>query len=166
MNVKTLMTAVLGLGLVWATGCGKSDPTTAPKAEEKKDKDKGKGDDHGHGTGPHEGVVFDFGGGKYHGEFKPSHTNKDATVWILGADEKTPAPIKADKLKLVVSNTNPKITIDLLPTDADKDGKASTFTGKDPGFGVEMEYKGTVAFVIDKKQYSGDFEEKPEPKKK
>ena len=97
MNVKTMMAAVLGLGLVWATGCGKTDPTAPPKAEEKKDKK----DDHGHGNGPHEGVVFDFGGGKYHGEFKPSHTKKDATVWILGADEKTPAPIKAEKLQLV-----------------------------------------------------------------
>ncbi len=168
MNGKTMMAAVLGLGLVWATGCGKSDPTTAPKADDDKDKKdkKVKKDDHGHGTGPHEGVVFDFSGGKWHGEFKPSHTNKDATVWILGADEKTPAPIKVEKLRLVVSNTNPKITIDLLPVDADKDGKASTFTGKDPGFGVEMEYKGTVFFTLDGKQSSGDFEEKPEPKKK
>lgn len=158
MKCKTLMVAVLGLVLVWATGCGKTDPTT-PKQEPKKD------EDHGHGTGSHEGVVFDFGGGKYHGEFKPSHSKKDATVWILGADEKSPARIKADKLRLVVSNTNPKIEIDLVPTDADKDGKASTFTGKDNGFGVEMEYKGTVTFTADGKQYSGDFEEKPEPKK-
>ncbi len=158
MNGKALMAAVLGLGLIWATGCdGKKD---APKPDDKK-----KDEDHGHGTGPHEGVVFDFGGGKYHGEFKPSHSKKDATVWILGADEKSPARIKADKLRLVVSNTSPKIEIDLIPTDADKDGKASTFTGKDDGFGVEMEYKGTVTFTLDGKQYSGDFEEKPEPKK-
>lgn len=158
MKSKTLAAVLLGLGLVWATGCGKSDPTT-PKQEPKKE-------DHGHGTGPHEGVVFDFGGGKYHGEFKPSHKDKNATVWILGADEKTPARVKPDKLRLIVSNTNPKIEIDLLPTDADKDGTASTFTGKDNGFAVEMEYKGTVTVTLDGKQYSGDFEEKPEPKKK
>ena len=161
MNWKMLTEAVLGLGLVWATGCGKPDPTPPAKVDDKKDKK----DDHGHGTGPHEGVVFDFGGGKYHGEFKPSHSKKDATVWILGADEKTPARIKTDKLRLVVSNTNPKIEIELLPTDSDKDGKASAFSGKDNGFGVEMEYKGTVTFTADGKQYSGDFEEKPEPKK-
>lgn len=158
MNWKMLTAAVLGLGLIWATGCGKTDPTT-PKQEPKKD------EDHAHGNGPHGGVVFDFGGGKYHGEFKPSHPDKNATVWILGADEKTAMLIKAEKLKLVVSNTNPKIEIELLPTDKDKDGKASTFTGKDNGFAVEMEYKGTVTFTIDGKQFSGDFEEKPEPKK-
>ncbi len=159
MNWKTLATVVLGLGLIWATGCDNKKDATTPKPDPKKD------EDHAHGNGPHGGVVFDFGGGKYHGEFKPSHPDKNATVWILGADEKTAAPIKAEKLKLVVSNTTPKIEIELLPTDKDKDGKASTFTGKDNGFGVEMEYKGTVTFTIDGKQYSGDFEEKPEPKK-
>jgi hypothetical protein len=122
MTWKTLAVAVLGPGLVWASGCG--GKTDTPKADDKKDKGK----DEDHGAGPHKGVVFDFGGGKWHGEFQPDHKAKSATVWILGADEKTPAPIKAEKLKLVVSNTNPKIEIDLLPTD--KDGKASTFTGK------------------------------------
>ncbi len=160
MSGKTLTAAVLGLGLVWATGCGKADPTTA-KAEEKKDKDKG---DHPHGNGPHGGVVFDCGGGKYHAEFKPSHADKSATVWILGADEKTAAPIKVEKLRLVVSNTSPKIEIDLTPADKGADGAASTFTGKDDGFGVEMEYKGTLTFTADGKRYSGDFEEKPEKK--
>ena len=166
MSGKTLMAAVLGLGLVWATGCGKSDPTTPAKADEKKDKkDAGGKDDHGHGNGPHGGVVFDFGGGKYHGEFKPSHPDKNATLWILGSDEKTAAPDKVEKVRLVVSNTTPKIEIDLMPSDKNADGAASTFVGKDPGFGVEMEYKGTVTFTLNGKQYSGDFEEKPEPKK-
>ena len=163
MNVKTLMTAVLGLGLIWATGCGKTDPTVPAKADEKKDTG-GKGEQDDHGPGPHGGVVFDIGGGKWHGEFKPDHGKKSVTVWILGADEKTATPIKADKLRLVVSNTKPKIEIDLTPTDSEN-GTASTFTGKDNGFGVEMEYKGTVTFTVDGKQYSGDFEEKPEPKK-
>ena len=155
MNWKMLTAAVLGLGLVWATGCDKkAEPT---KADPKKD------DEHAHGSGPHGGVVIELG--KYHGEFKPDHAKMEATVWILDGDAKIALPIKADKLRLVVSNTNPKIEIDLLPTDRDKDGKASTFTGKDNGFGVEMEYKGTVFFTLDGKQYSGDFEEKPEPKK-
>lgn len=157
MNWKMLTAAVLGLGLIWATGCDKkAEPTKAdPKKEE----------EHAHGTGPHGGVVFDFGGGKYHGEFKPDHGKKNATVWILGADEKTFAPIKAEKLKLIVSNTNPKIEIDLTPTDKSADGAASAFVGTNDGFGVEMEYKGIVTFSLGGKQFSGDFEEKPEPKK-
>ena len=155
MNGKMLMAAVLGLGLVWATGCDKkAEPT---KADSKKE------EEHAHGTGPHGGVIFDLG--KYHAEFKPDHGKKEATIWILGIDEKTAVRIKADKVRLVVSNATPKIEIDLLPTDRAADGTASAFTGTSDGFGVEMEYKGTVSFTVDGKPYSGDFEEKAEPKK-
>ena len=90
---------------------------------------------------------------------------KEATVWILGMDEKTAARVKADKLRLVVSNTTPKIEIDLLPADKDASGTASAFTGTSDGFGVEMEYKGTVTVTVDGKTYSRDFAEKAEPKK-
>jgi len=160
MTAKTLAATILGFGLVWATGCDKAAaPTRA--AEEKKPKEDKHGD-HDHGAGPHGGVIFDCG--KWHAEFKPNHEKKEATVWILGMDEKTPAPIKAEKLRLVVSNANPKIEIDLLPTEKGADGSAHTFTGKHDGFGVEMEYKGTLSFQIGDKPYSGDFEEEPEKK--
>src|SRR4051794_3132683 len=139
MTWKTMAAAVLGLGLVWATGCeGKKD---APKPDDKKPADDGHDHD---GPGPHGGTIIEFD--KYHGEFKPDHGKKEATVWILKGDAKTAAPIKTDKLRLIVSNTNPKIEIDLLPTDKAADGSASTFTGKHDGFGKEMEYKGTVTF--------------------
>jgi hypothetical protein len=47
MNAKTLAAVVLGLGLIWATGCGEKDDP-APKADDKKNKDE----DHPHGTEP------------------------------------------------------------------------------------------------------------------
>ena len=155
MNWKTLLVAVLGLGLIGTPGCDDKKPAKRDQS--------GQGEEHAHGTGPHGGLIFDLG--KYHAEFKPDHAKKEVTIWILGVDEKTPARIKADKLRLVVSNTTPKIEIDLLPTDTDANGTASVFTGKDGGFGVEMEYKGTVTVTVDGKPYSGDFEEKAEPKK-
>src|SRR5262245_25544434 len=109
MTWKTLAAIALGLGLALAAGCDKKND---------KGGDKGGGKDgHEHGNGPHGGVVFDFGGGAYHGEFKPNHKEKSATVWILGADEKSLTPVKADRLRLVVSNTTPKIEIDLTPID-------------------------------------------------
>jgi hypothetical protein len=153
MNAKTLAAALIGLGLIWATGCGGKQNPTKPATEE---------DDHNHGAGPHGGVIIEFG--KYHAEFKPDHAKKEATVWLLKGDAKTPLRAKTDKLRLVVTNTNPKIEIDLLPTDA-ADGTASEFKGTHEGFGKEMEYKGTVSAQIDGKPFSGDFEEKPEPKK-
>ena len=155
MNWKTLAAAVLGLGLIGATGCDSAAPTKAKKDAE------GAHDDHG--PGPHGGLILELG--KYHGEFKPDHAKKEVTVWILGGDVITPARIKADKVRLVVTNTTPKIEMDLLPADKDANGTASVFVGKNDGFGVEMEYKGTVAVTIDGKPYHDDFEEKPEKKK-
>ena len=155
MYWKTLSATVLGLGLIWATGCDN-------KKESAKDDPK-KEEHEAHGAGPHGGVILEFG--KYHGEFTADHAKKEATVWILGGDAKTPARIKADKVRLVVSNTTPKIEIDLLPADKDANGTASVYTGKNDGFGVEMEYKGVVTVVIDGKPQSDDFEEKPEKKK-
>jgi hypothetical protein len=158
MTWKTFTAVVLGAGLTGAAGCdAKKEESAAPP-------DKKKNEGHAHGTGPHGGVVFDIAGGKYHGEFKPDHVKKEATVWILGLDEQTPTPVKADTIRLVVSNTNPKIEIDLLPTDKGADGSASTFTGKHDGFGVEMEYKGTISFTVGSKPHSGDFEEPPAKK--
>lgn len=167
MNWKTLAAFVLGLGLIWSAGCGNKPEPTKPEEKKEKEKEKTHGDDEDHAPGPHGGLVFHIANGKWHGELKVDHAKKTATLWILGDDEKTSAPIKTDKVRLVVSSPAPKIEVDLLPTDADKDGKASAFTGSNDGFAAEKEYKGTISFTLDKdkKPYYGDFEVKNEPKK-
>jgi hypothetical protein len=152
---NALVALAFGWGALFLTGCG--DKKDAPKPGEKKDDDE-----HNHGSGPHGGVILEFG--KLHGEFKPDHTKKTATVWILGGDAKKSARAKADKLRLTITNTDPKIEIDLLPVDA-ADGTASEFAGTHDGLAKEMEYKGTVSGTINGKPYSADFEEKAEPKK-
>jgi len=159
MMLRTLTAVVFALGLFWSVGCDAKKE--APKADDKKEKEKEE-DDHSHGAGPHGGVILELG--KFHGEFKPDHAKKEATVWILKGDAVTPARVKAEKLRLVISNTDPKIAIDLLPAD-EADGTASVFVGKHDGFAKEMEYKGTVSGTINGKNYSYDFEEKPEAKK-
>jgi hypothetical protein len=50
---------------------------------------------HVHGTGPHGGTIADWGGGKMHIEFTVNHDKQEATVYILGKDEKTATPIAA-----------------------------------------------------------------------
>src|SRR5206468_4190603 len=62
---------------------------------------------HGHGAGPHEGTLADWGGGKFHIEFNVDHDQQEATVYVLGSDEKTPAPIKATDGKLLLTITEP-----------------------------------------------------------
>lgn len=156
MTRKTVTAIVLGLGLVWSSGCGgkKDGPTTGKPGEDTHDHD---------GPGPHGGLIIEFG--KYHAEFKPDHAKKEATVWLLKGDAKTAARVKVDKLRLVVKNTDPKIDVELLPTDADADGTASVFVGKHDGFAVEKEYQGTLSAKIDGKPVSEDFKEEPEKKK-
>jgi hypothetical protein len=155
MTRRTVTAIVLGLGLIWSSGCGgkKDAPNNGKPAD----------DDHDHGPGPHGGVIIEFG--KYHAEFKPDHAKKEATVWLLKGDAKTPARLKVDKLHLVVTNMDPKIDIELLPTDAADDGTASVFVGRHDGFGVEKEFQGTVSGKIDGKPHTGDFKEEPEKKK-
>lgn len=152
--IRHALAAVLfGFGLLALNGC-----------EPKKDapKDAHKDDDHEHGDGPHGGVILELG--KFHGEFKPDHAKKTATVWILdGRRAKDAVKVKADKLTLVIKNTDPQITIDLMPVDA-ADGSASEFVGTHDGLAKEMEYKGTVSGVINGKPVNADFEEKPAKK--
>jgi hypothetical protein len=157
---------VLGLMLVaLLVGCSGST-TTGNKPE---GKNKVKSTDHEHGDGPHGGVIFDLG--KYHAEFKPDHGKKEATIWILGADEKTPVPIAIDKLEVSIDEVKAKslaaFTVELKaqPLEGEKDGKSSRFVGQHDGFAVETEYSGNASAVIDGKPSSGKFKEEPEEKK-
>lgn len=158
--MKWQIMALLFLGGSWlaVAGCSRPPESTRPPASQPAEDD----DDHEHGEGPHGGTIFDFG--KYHGEFKPDHGKKEATVWLFGVDQKTPVRVQAEKLRVIVTNTEPPIEVDLLPADKDADGKAHAFTGRHEGFAKEMEYKGTVTGVVDGKPYSGEFEEKPAKK--
>lgn len=156
---RVTFAAVLGASLGLATGGGGDKPPPKPTVEHEKEKGE-----HDHGAGPHGGTVIELGSGKYHGEFTADHGKKEVTVYLLKEDVKTPARFKTDKIHLVVTNTTPKIELDLLPTDAGPDGKASTFRGTHEGFGTEMEYKGSVQFVADGKPYAEDFAEEPEKK--
>jgi len=166
-SIRTFAGALMALAaLTLALGCGPRDGTS-------------KGDttastEHGaHGAGPHGGAVADWGGGKYHVEFKPDHDKKEATVWILGRDEKTPAPIKAKDGQISASITGLKtkdsfeMVLKADPQKGDPEGKASRFTGNHEKLGVEQEFAGTIIGVVDGTPYNGDFKEEPEkPAKK
>ncbi|TWU04585.1 hypothetical protein [Stieleria varia] len=113
----------------------------------------------GHGTGPHDGTVADWGGGKYHVEFTVDHDKQEGTVYILGADEKSPVPIDAESIDLSISDPVMQVTLMASPQDGDPEGKASRFVGNHEKLGVVQEYAGTIAGVIDGTPYSGDFKE-------
>lgn len=116
------------------------------------------GHSHGHGAGPHDGAVADWGGGKYHVEFTVDHEKKEATVYVLGSDEKTPAPVKADRLLLSIEQ--PAFQVELLPSplEGETDG-ASRYVGTHDSLGVVQEFTGTISGEVEGTPYAGEFAE-------
>lgn len=161
--VKNLMLA-LALGtFISAVGCEQPKPSsssTAAGGDHGHDHPHGEaGHSHGHGAGPHEGTLADWGGGKYHVEFTVDHDKKEATIYILGGDEKTPAPIKTHKVLLSIKQPVFQVELAAKPLDGETDGKASRFVGTHDSLGVVQEFAGTISSEIEGTPYAGDFAE-------
>lgn len=162
-HIATATSLATMAALTFVSGCDNSAPPATP-APAVTPQPADKADEHkhaAHGSGPHEGAVADWGGGKYHVEFTVDHDKQEATVYVLGSDEKTPAPVKADKLLLSI--TDPKFQVDLIasPLDGEKDGLTSRFVGKHESLGKVQEFAGTISGEADGTPYAGDFKEEP-----
>ncbi len=154
--------------LVLAAGC---DPTTpAPVAQNNPsaatstdDHGHSHGEGHVHAAGPHDGAIGDWGGGKFHVEFTVNHDTKEATVYVLGSDEKTAAPVKTPDGKLLLTIKEPAFQVDLVasPMEGEADGKSSRYVGKHDNLGTVQEFAGTISGETDGTPYSGDFKEEP-----
>src|SRR5262249_552953 len=102
--------------------------------------------------------------GKYHVEFTVNHEKQEATVYVLGGNARTPAPIKADRLLLKIKE--PAFEVELKPVAEAKDpeGTSSRFVGKHAKLGKEQEFEGSIEGEVGGKTYSGTFKEEPEKK--
>lgn len=162
--MKTLQTslwAVVMISMVaFVAGCG-DKPSEEPAAKNAKDEHSAEG--HSHGAGPHDGTLADWGGGKFHVEFTVNHDKREATVYILGDDEKTPATIKAEEIQLAIKDPAMQVTLKASPQEGDPEGSASRFVGNHESLGVVQEYEGTITGVVDDTPYSGNFKEEPHP---
>jgi hypothetical protein len=116
---------------------------------------------HVHGAGPHGGTLTDWGGGAYHVEFTVDHDKKEATVYILGGDEKTPAPIKATSVHLVINDPMTELDLAAKPLEGEAEGTSSRFVGTHETIGIVKEFAGTISGQIDGTPYTGDFKEEP-----
>ncbi len=170
LSITTLW--IVAAGMFAITGCKQETATTVATdaATESHDDVDGEhegehnGDahslaGHGHGAGPHDGVIADWGGGKYHVEFTVDHDKKQATAYVLGADEKTATPIDAETIDLAITDPQMLVTLKAVPQDSDPAGKSSRYVGTDENLGVVQEYAGTMTGVVDGTPYSGDFVE-------
>lgn len=135
-------------------------PAPAPAATPTGERDHSH-EGHSHGAGPHDGTLVDWGGGKYHVEFTVDHDKQQATVYVLGGDEKTPTPIQATEGKLLLTITDPAMQVELLPQplDGETDGKCSRYVGQHEKLGTVKEYAGTISGEVDGTPYAGDFKE-------
>ena len=90
---------------------------------------------------------------------------QEATLYVLGEDEKTPAPISAEKLDLHLKAPAVQVELKPQPLDGESAGKVSRFVGKHEQLGKGPKLEGTVLGVIDGKPSQGEFKEEPKPKK-
>lgn len=151
--------AILGL-LAAAAGCGERAEQPAPDNTRAPAADSDTGEEvHSHGEGPNGGEVADWGGGKYHVEFTVNHDEQEATVYVLGSDAQSQAPIETEKLLLSISD--PSFQVDLMPAplEGESDAMSSRFVGEHEKLGVVQEFAGTISGEVEGTPYAGDFQE-------
>ena len=165
MTRFALPTSLL-LTLTLVLGCGGREqpaPVKTPPASStsfKDDHSHAHGHD-GHGAGPHDGTLADWGGGKFHVEFTVDHDKQEATVYVLGDDEKTAVPIKASSILLNIKAPKFQIELTATPLDGEAEGTASRFVGKHESLGKVQEFAGSISGEVDGTPYVGDFQEEP-----
>jgi hypothetical protein len=157
---------VLAAAMLGLAGCGQ--PTTAPPAAAAKqaagndhDRDHDHAAGHVHGAGPHGGTLADWGGGKYHVEFTVDHDAKEAVVYVLGADEKTPVPVRLAEGKLLLTIREPSFQAGLVarPLAGETADAASRYAGTHDSLAVVREFAGTISGEVEGTPFAGDFEE-------
>jgi hypothetical protein len=147
--------------VLFALGCGQSPaPAPAPSSTGSSGT-PAEPEVHSHGAGPHGGALTDWGGGAYHVEFTVDHDKKEATCYIIGSDEKTPAPIKAEKIHLVINDPMTEMDLMAKPLEGEAEGTSSRFVGTHDTIGIVQEFAGTISGDVDGTPYSGDFKEEP-----
>lgn len=148
----TMLLSIAGCGQPTAPKpAAKSIPATPAKGEEAKHA--------AHGAGPHGGTIADWGGGAFHVEFTVDHDKKEAIVYVLGGDEKSPAPIKAQKIHVAINDPETEFDLSAQPLEGEAEGTSSRFVGTHDTMGIVREFAGTLSGEIEATPYTGDFQE-------
>jgi len=103
--------------------------------------------------------VADWGGGAFHVEFKVDHAKKEATVYVLGSDGKTAAPVKTTQLRLILLDPATEIELVAKPLDGEAEGSSSRFVGTHDNLGIVKEFAGTISGEVAGTPYVGEFKE-------
>lgn len=162
----TSVSLTLAAAIQFAVGCAPAPTPAPPPSTTPPATANAHGHDHphsGHGAGPHEGTLADWGGGKYHVEFTVDHDKQEATVYVLGGDEKTPAAIAAKDGKLLLTIIEPSFQVELMasPLEGEAENTASRYVGLHENLGIVREFAGSISGEVDATPYAGDFKEEP-----
>lgn len=167
MSLGNTNLVVIGALLLVSSVTGCSDNNAAKPAMQQAAVDSYTSQDrhttagHSHGAGPHGGTIIDWGGGTYHVELTVDHEKQEAIAYLLGNDEKTPAPITGEEIHLNIKSPAMEITLKAAPQDGDPEGTASRFVGNHESLVTVREYEGTIMGVVEDTPYSGNFKEEP-----
>ncbi len=152
---------VLSSAVFLSAGCGGEPAGTSPPAKPSNAATKPASQGHSHGEGPHGGTLSDWGGGAYHVEFTVDHDKKEATVYLVGSDGKSPAPIKTQTIHLVINDPMTELELKAKPLKGETEGTSSRFVGTHDTMGIVREFAGTISGEIEGTPYIGDFKEVP-----
>jgi hypothetical protein len=117
--------------------------------------------EHQHDAGPHGGAIADWGRGVYHVEFTVNHQQKQATIYVLTSDAKTPAAIPTEKIQVSIIEPLFDIELTAQPQEGDRNDRSSRFVAQHDNFGIVREFEGTIVGQIDGVPYTGEFRESP-----
>ena len=120
-------------------------------------------DDH---TGPHKGIVVEWGEEEYHPEIVVDAKAGTVTVYVYGSHDdlhkKKLKAIDSKSLTLVLKTSPAATTVKLEPAPEKDDPKGSStkFTAKHDVFTKDMKWEGTISGKVGTKPYSGDVKQK------
>lgn len=152
MTISRQLLCGLVLSVLVLSGCNTQPPNAPAKGANKPMHDHPE-------DGPHKGPLVEWGAEDYHVEFTVDHQKQEARVYVLGADAKTPSPIKVERILLTIYG--PAFQVDLKPDpqSGDPPGTASCFVGKHEKLGDDRAFSGTLSAEVNGKPYAGDFKE-------
>jgi len=150
--IRLSAVTLLAAGLTLAAGCTRPTAPTSGKQSPQ-------GHHHDHAEkGPHGGLILEWGNHELHAELVFDRAKKQATAYVWDHDLKKHVPIKAEAVKLTLTNESPPVEIMLkaAPAKGDPEGKSSKFVGTHDKLGEKAKLKGKLGW----KNYTDKFTEK------
>jgi hypothetical protein len=120
--------------------------------------------EHAHGEhGPHDGHLIELGSGKYHAEVVHDDASMLVTIYLLGEDAKTAAPIAEESLivSAVVEGKPQQFQLAAKPLEGEPEGQSSRFELTDAGLVTAIDNpdsKARFSVTIDGSPYVAEIE--------